>query len=93
MANINDEKLEMKVVILGNSGSGKTSIVHRYVEKIFNDYTSVTRGESYSSKQINIKDKSIKLNIWDISETYGYSRLNLLFFKDADAIILVPIIT
>ena len=59
MSNINDEKLEMKVVILGNSGSGKTSIVHRYVENIFNDYTSVTRGESYSSKQINIKDKSI----------------------------------
>ena len=44
MANINDEKLEMKIVILGNKGSGKTSIVHRYVENIFNDYTSVTRG-------------------------------------------------
>ena len=89
MANISEKKLEMKVVILGCSCSGKTSIIRRYIENTFDDNSPATHGASYSQKKINIKDKSINLHIWDTPGASNFLRLNIPFMIDADAIILV----
>ena len=64
MANISEKKLEMKVVILGCSCSGKTSIIRRYIENTFDDNSPATHGASYSQKKINIKDKSINYSYY-----------------------------
>lgn len=59
MTNISEKKLEMKVVILGCSCSGKTSIINRYIGNTFNEDSPGTSGASYSQKKIDIKNKSI----------------------------------
>ena len=55
MANISEKKLEMKVVILGCSCSGKTSIIRRYIENTFDDNSPATHGASYSQKKYKYK--------------------------------------
>ena len=62
----NDEnKLEIKVVILGCSSSGKTSIVNRYIGNAFDGNSPPTYGTTHFIKEIKIEDKSIIFNIWD----------------------------
>ncbi len=63
MANI-----QKKVVILGDSGVGKTSILFRYIFDKFDNQNLPTLGASFKSKIIPIpgtKEEQIKLNLWD----------------------------
>ena len=53
-----DIKLESKIVLIGNSGVGKTSIVTRYNEGTFKENTEATVGASYFKKNIAFKDGS-----------------------------------
>jgi small GTP-binding protein len=59
--------LQKKVVILGDSGVGKTSILYRYIFDKFERENLPTLGASFKSKTIPItgESESIKLNLWD----------------------------
>ncbi len=60
--------MQKKVVILGDSGVGKTSILFRYMYDKFEDASMPTMGASFKSKLIAIPGESggeIKLNLWD----------------------------
>ena len=64
--NENDLK-EIKVILLGESGVGKTCIINRYVHNLFSPEVESTLGSSFLCKEI-IKDNiKYKLNIWDIT--------------------------
>ena len=61
-----EEPLKFKVVLIGESGVGKTSILLRYVSNEFNSQQFSTLGLSYVDKIIQIdNNKKIKLEIWD----------------------------
>ena len=86
----NDEnKLEIKVVILGCSSSGKTSIVNRYIGNTFDGNSPPTYGTTHFIKEIKIEDKSIIFNIWDTPGAERYLPSNKYFTQFADAIILI----
>lgn len=57
------EKDQFKVVLLGDQGVGKSSIVLRFVKDDYNDESNATVGASYTGKILQIKDKVIKFNI------------------------------
>ena len=81
--------LNAKVVLLGESGSGKTNIVSRYIKKSFDNVGNATSSCTYDSKMIEINNKFILLDIWDTPGNESLHKLNTLFIKNADAIILV----
>ena len=54
-----------KVLLVGNSVVGKSSLILRYVEQIWNDVFVPTIGVDFKLKSLEIKNKSIKLQIWD----------------------------
>ena len=83
----------MKIVLLGKSGCGKTCIVSRYIKETFEDNTHKTNGLSISSKIIIIGDRSITLDIWDTAGDEKFHALVNIFYKDANAIVLVYDIT
>lgn len=87
------EVREFKVVVLGDSGVGKTSFITRFVKRTFDDYTECTPGASYLSKTLTIDDVEVKFNIWDTAGQERYHALAKVYYRDADAVILVYDIT
>ena len=84
-----------KVVLLGESGVGKTCIISRFINNIFDDNTISTNGASYAGKSMDSPDygKSSKFEIWDTAGQEKYRALTRIFYKDAAAAILVYDIT
>mmetsp|Transcript_18247 Transcript_18247/g.32740 ORF Transcript_18247/g.32740 Transcript_18247/m.32740 type:complete len:210 (-) Transcript_18247:46-675(-) len=84
---------QVKVVLLGKSGVGKSSIVLRFVADNFKGDTDATIGASYLTKILSIGDTNIKFNIWDTAGQERYGPLARMYYRDADAAVLVYDIT
>ena len=89
------EELQCKVVLVGESGVGKTSIINRYVTNTFNQKLTPTPGGSLAKKTVFLQDynQSIKFEIWDTSGQEKYRSLAKVFHKIADVCLLVYDIT
>ena len=85
-----------KVVLLGESGVGKTCIIARFINNTFEDNIMSTTGASYAGKTKTFDEfngKSIKFEIWDTAGQEKYRALTKIFYKDAGVAILVYDIT
>ena len=90
-----DEPENVKVVLLGESGVGKTSIINQFTTNKFNPRCPTSVSAQFTSKIIKFPqfDKSIKFDIWDTVGQEKYRSLAKIFYKDAKIIILVYDIT
>ena len=87
--------LACKVVLIGESGVGKTSIISRYIQNQFSAVLMSTTGASFATKTIYLEEQkqSIKFEIWDTAGQERYRALAKVFYKNAAACILVYDIT
>ena len=79
----------IKVVLIGDSGVGKTSIISRFTKDTFNNEEISSSSAQFTSKTIQINDQSIKFDIWDTAGQEKFRALAKIFYKDAQVIILV----
>jgi len=79
------------VVILGDSGVGKTSILYRYIFEKFDNQSLPTLGASFKSKLIEIpgENEQIKLNLWDTAGQEKFRSLTRMYYQDAAAAVIV----
>lgn len=84
---------EVKVVLLGDSGVGKSSLVLRFVTNNFKPYSESTIGASFMSKMITVNSKPIKFQIWDTAGQEKYHSLAPMYYRGAAAAIVVYDIT
>ena len=84
---------KLKIVLLGDSGVGKSSIVLRYVTDSFKTDSDATVGASYMGKIITLNENLVKLNIWDTAGQERYHSLAKMYYRDADVAIIVYDIT
>ena len=91
MSNVNNKTLikKLKVILLGNSGVGKSSIILRYLKDRFIEGMLPTIGSTYMQKVIIRDNIAYNLNIWDTSGTEKYHSVTKLFLQNAHIIILV----
>ena len=83
-----DENSEnIKIILLGESGVGKTSIIKCFNDEIFNNNRESTASCSQITKQIEINNNKYLLDIWDTAGQEKYRSLNTIFIKDAKIII------
>jgi small GTP-binding protein len=84
-----------KLVLLSDSGVGKTCIISRYISGTFDENSATTNGASYCSKNVNYEKlgKNLLLDIWDTAGQEKYKALTKFFYKDAAVCILVYDIT
>jgi len=87
-------KFVHKLVILGNTKAGKTSIITRIVHKNFDKYIQPTIGATFFTITIDIdNDTKVKFEIWDPSGHDKYASLAPMYYRGASIIILVYDIT
>jgi small GTP-binding protein len=77
------------MILLGESGVGKSSIISRYVHDKFNPNIPLSTAMFFFSKIITKNNKKIKLNIWDTMGQEKFRSISNLFLKDTKIVILV----
>ena len=82
---------QCKVVLLGDSGVGKTCIIKRFVSNSFESNMITTNAANYCSKMVKFENlgKSLLFDIWDTAGQEKYRALTKFFYKDAAVAILV----
>ena len=83
-----------KVVLLGESGVGKTSILKQFTEGKFDPDTPSSITVNFKRKTIKLPEgKTVTFDIWDTAGQERYRSLIKIFYKDAKVIILVYDVT
>ena len=80
-----NKKKSYKIVLLGDTTVGKTSIVCRYYYDKFIDSHETTIGASFFSKEIN----NINLHIWDVAGQERYKSLTPIYYRNSYAAFFV----
>ena len=87
---IGKEVKTFKVITIGDSNVGKTSIIRRYIYNVFDDKTMSTIGLSFSFKEIELKSGyKITLKIVDTAGQEKYRSLTKSYFKNSDGVLFV----
>ena len=89
------EQESIKVVLLGESGVGKTSIISQFTTHKFDPHRETSLSAQFVSKSVDFPDigQSIKFDIWDTVGQEKYRSIAKIFYKDAKVIIFVYDIT
>eukprot|EP01083_Nonionella_stella_P152891 490543_1 len=82
-------KSMLKVIVLGDSGVGKTSLMSRWVHKKFDGRYKATIGADFLTKEIPVGDKLVSIQVWDTAGQERFASLGVAFYRGADAVILV----
>ncbi len=92
MSNIEYDKL-FKILLLGDSGVGKSSILNKYVDNIFSDSFISTIGVDFKISNKTIKNTKVKLQIWDTAGQERFKTIVSSYYRGAHGIIMVYDIT
>lgn len=88
------KNLKVKLVLLGDSGVGKSCIVLRFVRGQFDPTSKVTVGASFLSQTIALQDSTtVKFEIWDTAGQERYAALAPLYYRGAAVAVIVYDIT
>lgn len=85
--------INLKILILGDSSVGKTSLLLQYADGYFPTVYVATIGVEYKIKPININGTNLNLQIWDTAGQERFRSITQNFMKGADGIIYVYDIT
>ena len=80
---------EIKVILLGDTGVGKTSIINRYINNKFDPDNDNTLSSSFSTKEIIKNDVLYRLNLWDTIGQEKYNAITNILIKGSNIVILV----
>lgn len=83
------KKVLLKVIILGDSGVGKTSLMNQYVNKKFSNQYKATIGADFLTKEVMVEDRLVTMQIWDTAGQERFQSLGVAFYRGADCCVLV----
>ena len=90
---MSEDDENIKIILIGNSGVGKTAIIYRFdIDKFIKDIAS-TISSSFIVKPIDLDGKKFILNIWDTAGQERFRSLNKLLIKNSNIIIFVYDVT
>jgi len=92
------EGFKFRVVLLGEATVGKTSLLRRYTENVFDEEYKQTLGTTFATRELDIKDnddtvRKVKISIWDMGGQSTYRELRRQYMKGSSAAIIVYDVT
>nr|KAG5688042.1 hypothetical protein BaRGS_003588 [Batillaria attramentaria] len=90
-----DDRIDylFKLVIIGDSGVGKTSLLLKYVDDVFSDTFISTIGVDFKIRTIEKDGKKVRLQIWDTAGQDRFRNIVATFYRNANGILLVYDVT
>ena len=84
---------ELKIIVVGNSGTGKTSFVNKWIKGTFDENYKATIVSEFSYKIFDYKDKSYRIQLWDLAGMDQNICITKIFSKDSHGCIVLSDIT
>ena len=78
-----------KLILIGNSGVGKSSIIQRYMKQTFEESYKCTIGVDFLMKTLEIKNKTVKLQLWDTAGQEKYKSMVASYYRGANVALVV----
>ncbi|XP_057514452.1 ras-related protein RHN1-like isoform X1 [Actinidia eriantha] len=89
MARPGNKIIQAKLVLLGDMGTGKTSLVLRFVKGQFFDHQEPTIGAAFFTQILSLSEATVKFDIWDTAGQERYHSLAPMYYRGAAAAIVV----
>ena len=83
------EDYKLKVVVVGDSGVGKTNLIKRFITNTFTQNSKATVGVEFMSKSYRINQQVFKIEIWDTAGQERYKSITAAYYKGAKGALVV----
>ncbi len=83
------QQISKKIILIGNFGVGKTSLVRQFVHQKFSDEYLTTLGVKIDKKNVEINDTSVNMIIWDIAGEVSQTKVPTSYYLGSHGIIYV----
>ncbi|TYH60890.1 hypothetical protein ES332_D07G010900v1 [Gossypium tomentosum] len=93
MARSRNKNIQAKLVLVGHMGTGKTSLVLRFVKGQFFDFQESTIGAAFFTQVLSLNEATIKFDIWDTAGQERYHSLAPMYYRGAAAAVVVYDVT
>ncbi|KAJ0090553.1 hypothetical protein Patl1_13224 [Pistacia atlantica] len=93
MARTGNKNIQAKLVLLGDMGTGKTSLVLRFVKGQFFDFQESTIGAAFFTQVLSLNEATVKFDIWDTAGQERYHSLAPMYYRGAAAAVVVYDVT
>lgn len=87
------EDLKIKIVVIGDSGVGKTNLIKRFLSHTFDENSKATVGVEFISKSYKINNHIFKIEIWDTAGEERYKSITSIYYKGSKGALIVYDIT
>ncbi|KAF9008821.1 P-loop containing nucleoside triphosphate hydrolase protein [Cyathus striatus] len=89
-----EQGIDSKIVIMGNSGVGKTSLLQRYTQNKFDPKnTTSTSGAFFVTKKVHVNGLKVRLQLWDTAGQERFRSMAPMYYRGANAALLLYDIT
>ena len=88
-----EDKEHIKIILIGDMSTGKTSLINAYFGMNFNSQITTTLTPSVSQKEIKIEGTSYMIDMWDTAGQEKYRSMAKIFIKDSQIVIYVYDVT
>ena len=83
------EDFKLKIVVVGDSGVGKTNLIKRFITNEFSENFKATIGVEFMSKTYKINKHLFKIEIWDTAGQERYKSITAVYYKGAKGALVV----
>ena len=84
-----EDLIKLKLIVVGNQGTGKSSILNRFVNETFEENYQATIGLDFHSKNITIHDQDVRLIIYDTAGQEKFRSLIPMYIREAQIILFI----
>ena len=81
--------IEVKLVLVGDTTVGKTSLVKRYVLGTFDEVMQPTLGAAYTSRELQVKGKTVSVQMWDTAGQERYKAMGPMYYHGVNVAFIV----
>lgn len=82
-----------KILMIGDAGVGKSSMLLRFTDDSFDDHIQSTIGVDFKVKHMDVMDKRVKLTIWDTAGQERFRTLTSSYYRGAQGVVMVYDVT
>ena len=86
--NAKDYEQLIKLLLIGDSGVGKSCLLLRFAENSFTPSFITTIGIDFKTKRVNLNDKPVKIQVWDTAGQERFRTITSAYYRGAHGIVL-----